>query len=331
MKFVRKKIIKDHEYYYFEHAWKIRNKRFAMNQYLGSELPADLGEKMQSFFKEIAERATKNIDGDAKKYFLPKSIFPIEEARFWYQSLHNELFENDLRLFRSLFAILFILNSNRAEGSKVTRKNIEKLMKRRQKPKTPLDFEILNSLTALRFVFSKKMKWNIKSLKILHTLLFDHLAPEMAGKFKKENVIINNESTTDWKLSKKELQNLLQWFLKNKKKYYPPLLALEFHHRFERIHPFLDGNGRIGRLLFNAFLLQSGYMPVIFFSENHRSYCAAISRARLGRKKKLAHYFIDQMAKTKRAVLRYKQEGIIQGGSPQVGRWEIEHGKIRKF
>ncbi|MBI2638261.1 Fic family protein [Candidatus Peregrinibacteria bacterium] len=42
----------------------------------------------------------------------------------------------------------------------------------------------------------------------------------------------------------------------NKKAYYPPRLALEFHHRFEAIHPFEDGNDRVGRLLFNAFMLQ---------------------------------------------------------------------------
>lgn len=92
-----------------------------------------------------------------------------------------------------------------------------------------------------------------------------------------------------------------------------------------------DGNGRVGRLLFNAFLLQSGYMPVIFFSENHTSYVGSLSQARKGRKKKLAHYFIDQVVKTRKAIFKYKREGIIRGGSPQTGRWEIEQGKIRRY
>jgi hypothetical protein len=84
-------------------------------------------------------------------------------------------------------------------------------------------------------------------------------------------------------------------------------------------------------LLLNALLLKEGYMPVIFFSENHPRYCRALSEARQGRKRKLAHYFLDQFIKTKNAVSRYKREGIIRGGSPQVGRWEIERGKIRKY
>lgn len=332
MKFIRLKTIKGKEYYYFEYPLKIHgSRRRIFSRYLGLNLPANLGEIIQNIFREIAPVVEKKISTKNKNYFYPKSIVPIEDARLWYQSLHHELHENDLRLFRALFGILFILNSNRAEGSKVTRKDIEKFIKRKQKPKTQLDLEIINSLAALRFAFSKNMKWNIESLKIMHALLFDKISPYTAGKFKKGNVIVGNEFTTDWKNIRQELRSLYQWLIANKKKYYPPILALEFHYRFEAIHPFEDGNGRIGRLLFNAFLLQQRYMPVIFFSENHAAYNTAISYARKGRKKKLAHYFIKQLIKTKKAILRYKNEGVIKGGSPAVGRWEIEHGTIRRY
>lgn len=331
MKFIRKKIIKEREYYYIEYPLKINRRRRIISEYLGNSLTADLGTKIQEYFRGVAAIAEKHTNDSAKKFFMPKSILPIEQCRFWYQSLHHELFENDLNLFKSLFAVLFTLNSNRAEGSKVTRKNIEKLIKRKQKPKTLLDWEILDSFSALRFAFSKNMKWNIASLKTLHRLLLEHISPSIAGQFKKENVVINNEYTTDWKNVRKELKSLFAWFKKQKKHTYPPITALEFHHKFEAIHPFEDGNGRIGRLLLNAFLLQKGYMPVIFFSENHETYLAALSQARQGRKRKLAGYFIDQLNKTKTSILRYSTEGIIKGGSPQVGQWEIERGKIRRY
>lgn len=331
MKFVRKKIIKYHEYYYFEYPFKMRGKRYVFTRFLGKELPPDIKNIITQSFEKISHLITENIESTAKKYFHKKSIFPLEQARFWHQNLHHELFEKDLNLFRSLFAILFILNSNRAEGSKVTRKDIEKIIQRKRKPKTLLDLEIFNSLAALRFAFSRKMKWNIKSLKTLHALLFDRISPETAGKFKETNNVIYNEPTTDFGKVRKALRSLFHSFTKTKKTMYPPVVALEFHYRFEAIHPFDDGNGRIGRLLFNAYLLQAGYMPTIFFSENHASYCSALSQARRGRKRKLAHYFIKQVSKTKKAILQYKKQGIIRGGSPQVGRWEIEHGKIRRY
>jgi Fic family protein len=323
VKFIREKQIRGKTYFYFEIPIKVNNERVVLRKYLGKELPKDLP------FEEFAKDIVKKINNNEMEYFQPKSILPIEQARFWYYSLHQEIAKSDLKKFRLLFSVLFILNSNRAEGSQVTRKDIEKFILRKRNPKTSLDIEVVNSFKALEFAFSGEMKWNLKSIKHIHSLLFDRIAPEIAGKFKKNEVIIGNETTTPAKDVRKELSQLLKWFKDNKKHIYPPKLALEFHHKFEAIHPFEDGNGRVGRILFNAYLIQMGYMPTIFFSQNHRSYCNAISMARDGHSLKLAHYFIGQVKKTRQAVEEYKKEGSIQGGSRQIGQWAIERGKIR--
>jgi fido (protein-threonine AMPylation protein) len=331
MKFIRKKIIKGREYYYFEFWYRINGQRRTVTRFIGKELPEDMRPYLKERFAELPTMTEKFCDPKEKAFFAPKSVLPIEQARFWYQGFHHELFENDLRLFRSLFGVLFLLNSNRAEGSRVTRKDIEKLVERERKPRTLTDFEVVDSLQALRFAFSRKTKWNFSTFKRLHFILFQHLSPTIAGKWKLENNTVSNEPTTEWQNVKKELKTLMEWFWAERKTGYPPRVALEFLVRFEAIHPFEDGNGRIGRLLFNAYLLQSGFMPVIFFSENHTAHCAALSAARQGRKQKLAHYFIEQVTKTMHAVEQYKKEGILRGGSPRIGQWEIEKGKIRKF
>ena len=160
--------------------------------------------------------------------------------------------------------------------------------------------------------------------------MFNRISPTIAGKLKEENNFINNEPTADWKEVKSATNKLLTWFNTKRKKEYSPKLALDFHYQFEAIHPFADGNGRIGRLLFNAYLLQSGYMPVIFFTENHERYCDAISQARNGRKRKLAHYLIEQVQKTHSIMNSPPFELKINGRSKHVGLWEIEHGKIRR-
>lgn len=51
------------------------------------------------------------------------------------------------------------------------------------------------------------------------------------------------------------------------------------HARFERIHPFLDGNGRTGRLLLNLLLVRLGYPPAIIYKGNRSRYLAALRRA----------------------------------------------------
>jgi Fic family protein len=50
-----------------------------------------------------------------------------------------------------------------------------------------------------------------------------------------------------------------------------------FHVRFEHIHPFADGNGRVGRTLLNYYLLTHGEPPVIIFSEDKRKYYDALA------------------------------------------------------
>jgi hypothetical protein len=51
------------------------------------------------------------------------------------------------------------------------------------------------------------------------------------------------------------------------------------HNEFERIHPFIDGNGRAGRLLLNLILVRLGYPPVVIFKRQRDAYLTAMRRA----------------------------------------------------
>lgn len=51
------------------------------------------------------------------------------------------------------------------------------------------------------------------------------------------------------------------------------------HARFEQIHPFLDGNGRTGRLVLNLLLIRLGYPPAIIYKNDRSRYLAALRRA----------------------------------------------------
>ena len=330
MKFVRKKIIKGSEYYYLEFPLKIKNRQRIISKYLGRELPDNLKQKVEPFFEDVADTAHEHLPPEVKRFFAPKSTKHIEQARFWYQALHTELFQKELMRFRVLYFILFVLHSNRAEGSKISEKELQKAAMSGGTPKTSLEIEAADALAALNFAFSKKMQWNLSSIKKIHRKMFGRIAPTIAGKFKQENNTINNQQTTDWKKVPDATRKLLAWFNTKRKKEYPPKLALEFHYQFEAIHPFSDGNGRVGRLLFNAYLLQSGYMPVVFFTQNHGRYCAAISQAREGKKKKLAHYFVEQVQKTQTAMRESPFMEKFTGRGRNIGPWEIERGKIRE-
>lgn len=72
-----------------------------------------------------------------------------------------------------------------------------------------------------------------------------------------------------------------------------------FHARFEAIHPFADGNGRVGRTLLNYFLMIHKHPPLIVFEEDRRHYYAGLQEydevEELG---KLQNFFIRQLEKT---------------------------------
>jgi Fic family protein len=59
-----------------------------------------------------------------------------------------------------------------------------------------------------------------------------------------------------------DMASLLSWYAKNREKVHPVVLALYFHVGFETVHPFVDGNGRVGRLLMNLILHRNG-LPMI--------------------------------------------------------------------
>ena len=58
----------------------------------------------------------------------------------------------------------------------------------------------------------------------------------------------------------------------------PEALA-RIHADFERLHPFIDGNGRVGRLLLNLVLTRLGWPPIVIFKEQRRRYLLALDRA----------------------------------------------------
>lgn len=84
-----------------------------------------------------------------------------------------------------------------------------------------------------------------------------------------------------------ELKKLICWFNKNKTKIHPLALAVLFHHKFEKIHPFLYGNGEIGRILLNYILSQSNYIPIVIPARKKEEYFKALDKADKAVKKDL--------------------------------------------
>ena len=88
------------------------------------------------------------------------------------------------------------------------------------------------------------------------------IIPEDAGKYRKVQVMIKGSENLPPQpyLVAKAMEVYFIWFLENKNKMHPIILAAEMHERLVTIHPFIDGNGRTSRLLMNLILLSNGYV-----------------------------------------------------------------------
>jgi Fic family protein len=202
------------------------------------------------------------------------------------------------------FAKEFIFNSNNIEGSKIPAEEVKKIIESgnsRYQNSNEVR-EVYNSIDAMRYV-QKGFKFNISSIKKLYYILTKDLLmqtgePYPKG-FKTIRNVVNNMETIPPELVIPKLNDLLDRYKKNKRQTHPLKLAIDFHLTYEHIHPFLDGNGRTGRLIMNKILMSQKYFPIIVYSKNSRSYFNSISKGLSGKyRKKYYQFMLEQVKKT---------------------------------
>ena len=204
-------------------------------------MPDNLKSVFCGFFRNIAVKKFEVFPAVIKKNFRYLDLQSLEKARGWYLLLKHELFEKNYHDFYRKFIVLFTYNSNKAEGSKTKKSDIEKIDPWiTRKPRTKTEIEIIDSFIAFHHAFSDNMEWNLKNIRYVHELLLEKLDPVIAGKWKSENnVDPGNDATTDFREVPQAMSDLMDWF-RNELKHdvYPPMLALRFYCRFEKFIRF---------------------------------------------------------------------------------------------
>lgn len=102
---------------------------------------------------------------------------------------------------------------------------------------------------------------NEENIKILHKIFYEKIDSDNAGNYRQKPVIVTG-ANVNFPLPK-ELDDKMQEFVSMLPQLKQDLHAVEYaamlHALFVNIHPFIDGNGRVARLIMNLALLQSGY------------------------------------------------------------------------
>lgn len=212
------------------------------------------------------------------KYFLTPEISQLLSSIEASKEVINSIsippeVETNIRRQSYLKSSLF---SARIEGNTLT---LDELATRASKDKKKV--EVFNILKALNLVLQKRGKdIAIKDVLELHSLVMDGLTSSL-GRFRNEiSTIFNTAGIAIYMPPPPRqvptfVEKLLK-FINFQKEPLVPIRACLAHYAFEKIHPFLDGNGRVGRLLLQAVLHKSGYgmkglLSIEEYLDNHRS------------------------------------------------------------
>ena len=232
------------------------------------------------------------------------SIEKIEKVRAELFREKKDMGEFAVDAMEKAFLIDFIYNSNKLEGSKIPREAIEKHLTEG----AGKNLEIRNSFRALYYVDDLSFRLRPTAIKNLHSVLLEH-EPQNLG-FRKEKVVVNEMDVCHWEKVKNELSELCKWYEKSKRIMYPPELAFDFYYKFERIHPFVDGNGRTGRLVMNRILKENKYHPIIIWNKRRQAHMSAFKKRYEGKAEYFYKFMKEQFIKTHEIYLNKIEDAM---------------------
>jgi len=174
-----------------------------------------------------------------------------------------------------------VYNSNAIENSTLTLKETEKILLELEVSRdiTAREvFEAKNLARVIEYIRDKSQKSDLtkETILFLHRMLLTGISDAMAGRFrvKGEYVRVGTHVAPAPEHVERMIESILTTYASDQEMYFTDKIS-KFHLDFETIHPFLDGNGRIGRVLTNWQLLGFGYPMIIIRDKEKKEYYQA--------------------------------------------------------
>ena len=161
-----------------------------------------------------------------------------------------------------------VYNSNAIENSTLTLEETEKILLQINLDRYVNERELFETKNLAKVVSyintkAKEQELNLEMILLLHKMLLSNIGDDVAGRFRNDDewVRVANHIACDPKQVAEKLEEMLVQYYSTPNENIIRRIA-QLHLNFEQIHPFVDGNGRIGRVANNYLLIREGFVPI---------------------------------------------------------------------
>jgi Fic family protein len=271
--------------YYLATSYRAGAKVSKVRVFLGTDLGKDEVKRLAEKAKDKLERKVRSAKSIGDPYRTVLSSKEMREITLLTTKVKvrlAHLSEDDWKAFTEEFTY----HTNAIEGSTVSRKEVKQVLADEQWPEKSKEeiAETLGVAEAVKYLRQTKDSISLELIKDLHRIVFKNSKP-LAGETRQKSGVevsivdgLGRVVHSGAPASQVDtlLRRLVRWYRDNSEKYSPFVLAAVVHNQFETIHPFQDGNGRVGRLLLINILLKHKLPPLNIELENRKEYYEAL-------------------------------------------------------
>ena len=326
------KSIKNHEYYYFQDSLETKTNYKIIDTMIGrTDLPNDqlTLKKGAAFLKHLIKILREYSILKRPQYrFRNKpteiNVISLEAFKLFYQEGIRNITQEEKENFEVTIFVRYVNGTTAIEGNTLDEEQTYKLLMYDLSPsnKTTNDIIEVRNYKILKgyldnYSYGKGI--DEKMIKKIHEIVMKGVVDDkgrhiLEGEYRKFDVGITNAlcKVTHFQDIPNEMRKLINWYFDGvSRKIHPVELAAIFHHKFECIHPFHDGSGRVGRAILDFMLKNSGF-PLIYIPIEDRSrYLDTLAEADLNNHVQLIDFLLHRMIFT--MTMLFSKTSIFHG------------------
>ena len=317
--------LKKSEIYYLAKSIRVDNKVLKIRIKLSNTKPTPRDEQLLVSTPNLAlekkaldKRIELCLGLYEPKYLTATETQRLEKTKHWDHFFSYFLTKSEIEYLTETSRIEYIHGTTAIEGNTFSLQQVDDLLNKEIIPSSKSLQEInevQNYLAVNKHLNDYTGKVTLSLIRKLHELILNNIDTESAGQFRRIDTIgIRGVdiSVTPSILIEGELESIInEYYASIQSGGHPFEEAVLFHYRFEMIHPFTDGNGRVGREILNFMLGKTGFPRLVIKAASREKYINALQDGNNRKYEDMLSCFIDLLEDERADVFKEILDGKI--------------------